>query len=203
MRRREFVAGLCARQAGLVWSWTAAKNSAHRFSGIDVPASHAGLLDAYRRGLRDLGYVESETVSTAGRRANATAYPACPRSHSKERRSRRDMRIRGRARGQAHDQRCRSCRLPLAILPEPASSSISLGANITGLCLLATGQRQAAEAELYTDQDGSELEQDCPLAVDGSPNRVQRTRPGETDGAGELPGSALRDFCSIATFPTD
>src|SRR5687768_1956430 len=60
---------------------------------------------------------------------------------------------------------------------------------------------QCCRAESFPH--GSEFEQDCPLAVDGRPNRVQPTRPGETHGAGELPGSAVRALCAIATFPPE
>ena len=51
------------RQARLVRSLGSSKKIPRiGFLGLTSPASHARLLDAFRRGLRDLGYLEGETV---------------------------------------------------------------------------------------------------------------------------------------------
>ena len=38
------------------------KGSSHRLSGLGSPAAHAPFLEAFRRGLRDYGYTERETI---------------------------------------------------------------------------------------------------------------------------------------------
>jgi putative ABC transport system substrate-binding protein len=64
MRRREFIAIL-----GGVAGWPIAVHGQQRkkiprvgFLGLTTPAAHARFLEAFRRGLRDLGYIDGESI---------------------------------------------------------------------------------------------------------------------------------------------
>jgi putative tryptophan/tyrosine transport system substrate-binding protein len=65
MRRREFIILL----GGAVAAWPNAVHGQQRkkiprvgFLGLTSPAGHARLLEAFRRGLRDLGYIDGESI---------------------------------------------------------------------------------------------------------------------------------------------
>ena len=79
MRRRAFVGVLCG---AAVWPLAVLsqpkRTSRIGFLGLSSPTAHARFLEAFRRGLRHLGYVEGQNISesiTVGRKANTTGFP--------------------------------------------------------------------------------------------------------------------------------
>src|SRR5262245_28085293 len=73
MRRREFIAGLCGTAAA--WPITAHGQQAARIPKIgvlsaDSPADSGNLVEAFREGLHELGYVEGRNIVIAYRWAN-------------------------------------------------------------------------------------------------------------------------------------
>ena len=64
MRRREFIAMLCGAAGWpiAVHGQQLKKIPRVGFLGLTTPAAHARFLEAFRRGLRDLGYIDGESI---------------------------------------------------------------------------------------------------------------------------------------------
>ena len=139
MRRRDFIIGLSSAST---WPLSGRSEQAARmprigFLGLASPATFASRLDAFRRGLRDFGYIEGANIAVEYRWAQGR-YERLPELAAELTRSNIDLIVTHATPGSAAAKRA-TATIPIviAVIGDPVASGIVTsiarpGGNITG-----------------------------------------------------------------------